>query len=1470
MSKINALRIINLNYNNNAIRINDETFRLNGESTLLSLRNGGGKSVLVQMLTAPFVHKRYRDAKDRPFESYFTTNKPTFLMVEWVLDGGAGYVLTGMMVRKNQDMSEERTEELEIVNFISEYRNHCPYDIAHLSVIEKTKKELNLKGFAACKQLFESLKKDRFIQFFSYDMNQQAQSKQYFDKLLEYQINYKEWETIIKKVNLKESGLSELFADCKDEKGLVEKWFLDAVENKLNKEKNRMKEFENIVTKYVGQYKDNRSKIERRDTIRLFQKEAVEILLRAGEYEEASGEVSGCEGKIAGFIRELNRLEALAEEERGGIEERAEAIERDIRQIGYEKLSYEIHLQREQQSYHLSSRELIGFLRDGLEKECGEMIRKLQLLECARWHGETSDSHREFRLAEEKLAVLLKRQEDLAPERNRLGTTLKACYEKMWLDQKQRKAETEKAYANTSKNLELEKENADQYQKDMLAVGTAAGGLKARIADYDREEEHYNKRYGDDLKRNILGEYEPAALDLKLEQYHKEMELAKRKQVESKRRLEELSVEQKALERGMQDTRHESAVAGANKEEQERNKERFDKELEDRRVILRYLELEEGELFDLEKILSATARKLKEIAQAKRSGEKELDEMEAEYRRLTQGRVLELPKDFEEMLDRIGVNYVYGMDWLKKNGNTAAKNQEIVKNHPFIPYALILSDGELQKLAKYGDSVYTSSPIPIIRREELANAGEESGGKVISMDRLNFYILFNDNLLDEDKLKVLTAQKEGLIEKKRQVLLQKQKEYDEYFAKQEKIKNQEVTAENYEALKKEIARLALCLDEYRVRLDNQREKAAALEAEVKKLREGIEDLRISLEHGGLRHGELIQLMHRYEQYLGERKELLKLNSRLEQLGESMERSKTRQEKLAGQIKSLDEELYLLKVLIGKTEDKKALYEQFDLASANGEPEYTEEERLGMESRYEAITGKISGEQKELEDALSKAAKTHEKNRDELQHLKKKHGLTLEDYGNVLYSRSEKERIEETMNRKQKDKAMQEALWNEEDKAVALLKQKIDDCIREMQENFEKEEPVPKEQIILIEFDARTSKARQALSQEKECLDALDKKLRGYGENITALTEYNSFVPDEAMVWDVDFSAMTYRELGEFKGIMVRDYRESVGKRRDKKDALVQTLNRIVRMYEFEEDFYRKPLESLLQLADDAGQVILQLQTTLASYESLMEKLEVDISMIEKEKEKIVEILEDYIREVHQNLGRIDKNSTINIRDRQVKMLKLQLPDWEENEQLYHIRLLDFMEDVTLKGIGILERNENAAEYLGSKITTKSLYDTVVGIGNVEIRLYKVEEKREYPITWAEVGKNSGGEGFLSAFVILNSLLYYMRKDDTDIFADRKEGKVLVMDNPFAQTNAAHLLKPLMDMAKKTDTQLICLSGLGGESIYNRFENIYVLNLIAANLRGGMQYLKADHIRGSEEEQMVLSHIEVMEQMELMF
>ena len=161
MSNINNIRIVNLNYNNNTMKIDDETFYFHGENTMLNLRNGGGKSVLVQMMIAPFVNRRHRDLGDRPFESYFTSKTPTYILVEWKLEDNAGYLLTGMMVRKKESASDENSKDkLDIINFIYEYKNKNEYDIKRFPIIEENEGSRKIKSFLNAKKLFEDLKKN--------------------------------------------------------------------------------------------------------------------------------------------------------------------------------------------------------------------------------------------------------------------------------------------------------------------------------------------------------------------------------------------------------------------------------------------------------------------------------------------------------------------------------------------------------------------------------------------------------------------------------------------------------------------------------------------------------------------------------------------------------------------------------------------------------------------------------------------------------------------------------------------------------------------------------------------------------------------------------------------------------------------------------------------------------------------------------------------------------------------------------------------------------------------------------------------------------------------------------------------------------------------------------------------------------------------------------------------------------------
>ncbi len=1470
MSKIQTIRLININYNHNATRISDESFYLQGESTLISLKNGGGKSVMVQMLTAPFVNKRYRDSKDRPFASFFTTNKPSFILVEWALEQGAGYVLTGMMVRKNQspETEGEKEEPLEIFNFISEYREPCLTDIHHLPVVEKGEKEMVLKNFAACKQMFESYKKDNAIQFFYYDMGNKAQIRQYFQKLTEYQIYYKEWETIIQKINQEESGLSTLFADCKDEKKLVEKWFLDTVEQKLNKERDRIKEFQSLLQKYVVQYRDNASKIRRRDVIRLFQKEAVIIREQTEAYQKEEEKEREAMHLLARFIKELLRLKELTEQEREKVHADIDKILEQIARIEYEKLSSEIYKLEENLRLCVSNRDLLEAEEEDEKRKVKEITKRLHLLACAKQQEAFLEIKKELEEIRQKIAISKEEEAELEPERNRLGQTLYRYYEDAWNKNQKAIDENDSQYKKLQRQAEQEQQKLSDFEQSLREEASKEGAQKSKVEAYSQKEEQYNIAYQEELARNILGVYEPGTLEIRTQKVKKELTECARSRQRIHAQKEDLTEQQARLGRRLKELYGLQIQKEMEAKQAAQAQEVFEAELAERKVILQYLDMEEAALFDTEEILKASGRKLKELDSVKRNLEREEDQLRTEYRQLTEGRTLELPAALEAELLDLGLPIVYGMEWLKKNGNTEEQNRELVHSHPFLPYALIFTKKELKKLISHPGNVSTSFPVPILVREELEVQKQQEKEAVLSFPGIHFYMLFNENLLNEEKLQLLVAEKEHKIQKKQEAIGIRKTEYTEYFARQELIKHQTVTKERYQDNIDALKILSEEKEKLKEELQSGQEKDRNLEQERKESEEKLRRLERELEDLKRKEKDLEKLCGAYQQYEEDRMELERCGRAIRRLEERKAIAENSLRSYGEQQKSLELEANRLERISERCLEKRQIYEAY--ASA-GEVLTEEGDDMDvLEARYQAITGRLSLVLQDLEEQKRRTVKRLQESEDELGRLRVKYHLEEGEWLSVAYHQKEELHQEVLLEDCQKKIEKIQALWMDEKTRIAKVEQQKKDRIQRMQEVCGKTEPLSKDAIQHQDFEARRNELEYQRKECKKQETLLNDKLQGYEENLTALSEYSAFSEGEPIIWEQDFAGMERQKLRDFQGILVRDYRQCTRTRQQARERLVQILSRAVHMAEFQEEFYKKPLEAMLELTDEAGQVLRQLSTTLQSYENLIEKLEVDISLVEKEKANLIELLEHYIENVHQNMGLIDNNSTISVRGRSIKMLKMELPLWEEHVSLYQLRLQDMIDSITGKGLQILNENKNIQEYLGTQLTTKNLYDAVIGIGNVQIRLYKIEEQREYPITWAEVARNSGGEGFLSAFVVLSSLLYYMRKDESDLFAERNEGKVLIMDNPFAQTNAAHLLKPLMDMAKKTNTQLICLTGLGGESIYSRFDNIYVLNVVAANLRSGMQYLKGNHLRGKEPDTLELSQVEVIEQQELVF
>lgn len=1486
MSKINAVRFINLNYNNNAMKINDECMQFSGKSTLLSLRNGGGKTVLVQMMTAPFVHRGKQKTKDRPFESYFTTAKPSFILVEWLLDGGAGYVLTGLMVRKNQEISEEKTDALEMMAIISEYKEPCMQDIHHLPVVEQNEKTMKLKSYNSCRKLFEDYKKDKKISFFCYDMSSPAQSRQYFYKLMEYQINYKEWETIIRKVNVKESGLSELFSDCRTEKELVEKWFLEAVESKLNKEENKVKNFQEILEKYAGKYKNIKEQLKRRDAIQKFKEAAEEIQINAEDFLVKEGEKAEQEKVIAAFIARLNVLYEEAEIERERQEEGRKKLQEELEFLKYEQLSCEFHEKNREKRNHASNREMIDLEKESLLRKQEKIQKKVHVFLCAKQQEMVNEDKQEWEIRKEKAAISRTKEENLEPERNRIGGQLSGYYEYRLSDNKEKQEAIKKQKLQIRKDISQQKDILNEYREKTKKITESKGSFRSLVRGYDNIEIKYNSNYRENLSRNILGVYEAGMLDIKQEMYDKEQKKSIQENKEQKEKFENTTEEIHRTERAIEEKREKYFQKDSDIKQAEKEKKGYEQELEERKDILKYLELPEEKLFAREEILHKAKIKMQELSSRRRTLEKKEDALQKEYKLLVSGRVMELPDNLKEEFEKLDVPVVYGMEWLKKNGFTEKKNKEIVSQNPFLPYALILTRQELKKLAERNGETYTSFPVPIIERENLESIKLDRTQSFVKMQDIHFYILFNENLLDEEKMEIMIEQKQKDIADIRETMQICKNEYEDYFHRFDVIKRQAVTKENWDKIQKKLQKLEKEKEDIFQNIQQARDTKQSLKKNFEILQKTLRELEKKIESQAARQRAFKELRTAYAEYEENNKKLQeyereeeRLENRQHLTEEKISQLEENYRELSGQENSLFREEESIQNACQKFAAYKEINRNVKAGKLLGVDSTlrtdnnsgvkiipSEAEVLKLEARYEAVTADISQELKELELEEEKALTRYHKSFGELRELCQKYNLKNSEWQNIIYDKREQLYQEAELEDYDKKIERKANLLNEEDKKIGILNSQLEGILKQIVSECGKGNPLEEEKISQKDLESAKNQTKYQLSELERKIAFSEKAIQKYRENLTALSEYNNFSADEEIHFEQDFKKMSEKELRDFKGMLIRDYNDIIRCVQKCRETLAQTLNKIARQEAFQDASYKTPLENMLKVCDNAAKVLRQLNITLESYDSLMKQLEVDISLVETEKKNVTELLEDYVQNIHKNLEKIGRNSTIKIREKSIKMLKVILPVWEDNEKLYSLRLSDLVDEITEEGIRLFENNENAQEYIGRKVTSKNLYDTVVGTGNVQIQLYKIEEQREQQISWNQVAKNSGGEGFLSAFVILSSLLDYMRKDDSDIFMDKNEGKVLLMDNPFAQTNAEHLLKPLMNLADKTNTQLICLTGLGGESIYNRFDNIYVLNLIEAHLRNGIQYLRPEHKKGEEVkvETILPTHIEVEE------
>lgn len=520
-----------------------------------------------------------------------------------------------------------------------------------------------------------------------------------------------------------------------------------------------------------------------------------------------------------------------------------------------------------------------------------------------------------------------------------------------------------------------------------------------------------------------MGEYEAGALKVMAEKLVADEQEASDRQKQQQQNLSGLKTAFSDLERSLQNCSKERGSKEQLVVERTQVKKQLDEQLAKRKTLLQYLQLDEKYLFDKEYIQKELSKKLLEMDEARTKLLHKLDTVQKKYQGLQTGKTVELSTELVQMLERLGINIVYGMEWLKNNKNSEELNLELVKQHPFLPYALIMTGKEIEDLQRAEKNIYTSLPVPIILRESLTQATQiKVDNGVLKSADVNFFMLFNDNLLNEEKLQRLLAELKAKLQKIEQELQQRKAEYNLYSAKYSELQDQRLSKESYERLKDELLSLQQSIAGLQKWEEHiQAEKADNLLAQ-EKVSQDLAKIGQMIEKLKLHQEALQQLTVKYQQYLLDNKQLYECNNTLanaenakQSLDDKLEKL---QNKLEWQIKYLADLSGNMKAL----DDEMAQYAGYkQVPKPKNFADDIAQNTESLKARLNSIKEKLSGELRALEDNRANLARKVKKVEQKLQDRANRFGLESKEWVNERYSEAKMQELDAKQKQLTQDK-----------------------------------------------------------------------------------------------------------------------------------------------------------------------------------------------------------------------------------------------------------------------------------------------------------------------------------------------------------------------------------------------------------------------------------------------------------------
>jgi hypothetical protein len=1409
MPKLSKSRIINLNYNDGKRTIYNEIFDYgDGKDTLFSMENGIGKTVLIQFFMQPFIRNK-RELAGRKFEDYFTSNAPTYIMHEVLLDNGEK-LLVGMIIKK--ESSEEEKNKVRILAFLNKYSRPNDFDLINAPFVEG-------KRILKFSEAEEKIKKYKKLNFKFYNFNDNSKKNEYFEDLKAFKLNYKEWEDIIRSINNDESGLSNLYDKHKTDEALIRNVIIPLIESKVNGEKNAIESIRNNLSKYIESYKQSKESFHEIDMLKTFQGEMVPIteLLKDGVLKEENREA--LYKRLAGIALLCEEEFLKKSSEKRQLEDYIEELNNELLKVHYEQYSLEFYNLQNQANKLTEEFNEVSSLHLEKASKFKELVKEKYIQECAEVYEEHLVTESELIEKRERIANFEREDSEIAQSIRNYKYTLKSIYEKELNELREKELAQSNNISEVKKKLEdnanKQKVNASELEENIRREEA----LKNKIGNFEKTEGGFRKSYNDfTLQRNLfLNEYDSK----EMEKFSLSIEGAINQNTALKEKLknetlslvaEKENLKEKHKAADIELTQSRSELQAAKKDLQ-----LFEKETAKILEILRIKDLPlkpDTQKAKLKELLSSENIKLQDTLEKEKIRLRELEDTVHRY----ETGLIQLPKEVLESFENKGISFQYALNWLQNYKGTKEEKENLIKSNPFFPYGILINAKDINLLKSESIDVYTSIPIPIINKSDLnRKLNIDKSNDILTIENQEFLVAFNYLLIDEEerielikdlnmKMQLLNTEINNI-----QNAIDRNKGYEMVLSSYSYIGDEDTTIKTaIGKLEKSIEVLLAELKAYNAEMDKNDARSKEIISEIHRIEK-----------------ELINLdrkKERFKEFQREHEEFKKYNYEISDIRKSIKELKKNEirltetnQELQGILRNLEIEVLKLEDIIRQTSNKLNLYSVYNSGVQ------LEEDKLKIEAKLQACEKELGDNIKRDKEDEVKLSIALDKVKNRL-HRKAKEGDLSQEYKNVAFSEARYRELNNSISIIENDINKLKEKINKLDKDLSVIEEKKKRTLEDINKlGFE--EPISKEQIKDSNFRGREKKIKEDLKENadiiKEYIEDIDKlrllkqKLEFYKSYSNAAVEVEfDFKNLSAAIKNIDDLVNSYgvikKEIDSIESKITKDINSVYEKYRDRNRFIKERL------------FSYLTKERKIQSSSD-------IESLLEIVDRRVSTLELELSAIKSEEEVVINEILRYSDHVLQELKTIDKKSNIKHLGKTQKLLEISIPEEKEEESL--------KEYIKAKVQYYSSLEEDYSKLLENDIQSAELLSKLIGnINRIRVDIKKIEKTGLVRKSWKDaLSQNSGGEKFVSMFILLSSLMSYMRRRETDIDT-KEEKKILIMDNPFAKTNAEHLLEPMFQIAEKYNIQLLCFSGIGGSAVYNRFDKIYVAKVVEDKFR----------------------------------